>query len=75
MLRELTDEEAISGADRQIEQVADALVATCRVHPGTTLEALSQVLFMVNGKDWICASDMARAMVRAKAMGAIPSKV
>jgi hypothetical protein len=72
MMIELTDEESVAHADKQVERVADAMVATCSRYPGTSIEALSQVLYMVNGANWICASDMARARVRAKAMGAVP---
>ena len=43
-----------------------AFISTRIAYPGTSIEALAQVLWMVNGPDWIGASDMARAKVRAK---------
>ena len=69
MLLELTDEEAVAHSDALVKRVAEALAYVRRVHPGAPTDALCRVLYMVNGKDWISASDMARARVMAKALG------
>lgn len=68
MFRVLTDEESIAYSDEMVSKVAKALAYTIIAHPGTAIEALSQVLFMVNGQDWMSASDMARARVKAREM-------
>lgn len=68
MLQVLTDEEAISHTNELVERVAQALAYTHHTHPAASMEALSQVLFMVNGQGWIGATDMARARVRAKSL-------
>lgn len=68
MIRVLTDEEAVAAWDQQIERVARAFCQTCASNPGVSIEALSQVLWMVNGPKWMGGSDLARARVRAKAM-------
>jgi hypothetical protein len=64
----LTDEEAVAASDQQIERVARAFRQTCASNPGVSIEALSQILCMVNGPDWMSGSDMARARARTKAM-------
>lgn len=66
MIYELTDEESIEHSDKLIEKVADAMACVVRMHHGTSVEALSQVLFMVNGQNWMSGIDMARARVAAK---------
>jgi hypothetical protein len=69
MLQVLTDEEAIAHADELVERVAQAIASTRLLHPAASVDALFQVLFMVNGKNWMGATDMARARVRARALG------
>ena len=66
MIRILTDEESVECADKAIGGLVTAFISTRIAYPGTSIEALAQVLWMVNGPDWIGASDMARAKVRAK---------
>lgn len=66
MLIVLTDEEAVKAADEQIARVSLALRSTLSSFPGTDIEALKRVLWMVNGKNWISPSDMSRACVEAK---------
>lgn len=66
----LTDEDAVASSEEQIERIARAFVSVCSLHPGTSIDALSMVLWIANGANWISASDMARARVRAKGMGA-----
>ena len=66
MIHVLTDEESVAHADDLIKRVTEAFIYTRIAHPGASVEALAQVLWMVNGPDWISASDMARAKVRAK---------
>jgi hypothetical protein len=68
MITVLTDEEAVASSDELIAKVARAIVTTRIMHPEASIEALSQVLFIVNGPDWISGSDMARARVAAKKM-------
>lgn len=66
MLQVMTDEESVAWADDLISRVAEALFYACTAHPGTSIDALTQVLWTVNGQNWMGASDMARAKVRAK---------
>lgn len=66
MLRVLTDEESVAAADEQIAIVTAALRSTLTRFPETNLEALKQVLWMVNGQNWISPSDLARACVAAR---------
>jgi hypothetical protein len=74
MTNTLTDEEAVAFSEELIERVARAFYSICAqvsiLEREVLLEAMSHVLWMVNGRDWISASDMARARVRAKGMGA-----
>lgn len=67
MMRVLTDEESVAHADEMIAKVSKALAVTHAMHPHASIEALCQILFMVNGQDWMSAADMARARVLAKA--------
>jgi hypothetical protein len=69
MLYTLTDEESVQASDEQIKRVAEAFASVCSLHKGTSVDALSMVLWMVNGGNWISASDMARAKVKAKGLG------
>jgi|HubBroStandDraft_2_1064218.scaffolds.fasta_scaffold1906059_2 hypothetical protein len=73
MLRILTDEESVAHADEQIQSVSYALAATVRKHPGTSIEALTQVLYMVNGQSWIAHTDFARAREAARRLLAPPA--
>ena len=66
MIQILTDEESVEATDAQIEKVRRALISTGLSYPGTPIDALRQVIFMVNGPDWLAASDWSRAVVAAK---------
>ncbi len=70
MLQVMSDEEAVAASDQQIATVAEAMAHTMRMYPDVPVEALSQVLSMVNGQNWMNGSDMARARVKAKAIAA-----
>jgi hypothetical protein len=67
----LTDEETIAHAEEQVEHIAKAIACTRLIHPEASVEALAQVLLIVNGQGWIGATEMARARVRAKALGPV----
>ena len=71
MMQVLTDEEAIAHSDALVERVAKAIACTRLMHPEVPIEALSQVLFMVNGQNWMSATDMARVRVKAKSLGPV----
>lgn len=69
MLKVLTDEESVAFADEQIARVTQALSSTLLRFPETDIEALKQVLWMVNGSNWISPSDMSRACIAARVAG------
>ena len=62
----LTDEQSVAHSDELIAKVAYALRMTRASYPEASLEALSQILFMVNGPEWMSHSEMARARIAAK---------
>lgn len=66
MIHLLTDEESVAHSEALILKVSEAMATTVRMHPGATIGALSQVLFLVNGQHWMCSTDAARARVKAK---------
>lgn len=68
MLRVMTDEESVASADEQIDKIAKAMAATMSRFPDVPIEALRQMLWMVNGPNWISGTDMARACIAAKRM-------
>ena len=70
MIEVLTDEEMVAYAETLIQKTASAIRMTRILHPGASIEALSQVLFMVNGASWMDATDMARVRLLAKKMEA-----
>lgn len=66
MLRVLTDEESVAHSDKLIASVAYAMKMTRSHYPGVPIEALCQVLFMVNGPEWMSHTDLARARIAAR---------
>ncbi len=68
MMRILSDEESIAFSEQLVAKVTEAFVMTRISHPETSIEALSQVLFMVNGPDWMSPTDIARARVAARGL-------
>lgn len=66
MIEVLSDEETVVASDKEIAKLANAIFMTRIHYPETNPEAITQALWMVNGLDWMSASDVARARLMAK---------
>jgi hypothetical protein len=64
----LTDEDAVAYTDKLIERVAKAITCVRLFHPDASVDALMQILFIVNGEGWMGATDMARVRILAKSL-------